>query len=110
MLEPAVILGVIPGLFLATMGLAAVVVMIRLRSTGPAGASMLTNKDGRADPERMLLLLTTLAVAGWYLFAGLRTTVTGEIKSLPDVPEWVLTALTGGHGLFLGGKLLRGLS
>jgi hypothetical protein len=56
------------------------------------------------SPERVQLLIATLAVAFTYLSESL---VTGHNGRLPDVPESWLLALGGSQSIYLGGKALR---
>lgn len=53
------------------------------------------------SPERVQLLLFTLAVAVQYVSLVLRS----HPPALPDVPRAWLAVLGGSHGVYLGGKM-----
>jgi len=52
------------------------------------------------------------AVIAYYLYTALHLDVTavaeGVRPSMPNVPEYLLTLLTGTNSLFLAGKIARG--
>jgi hypothetical protein len=62
-------------------------------------------QDDEPAPERVLLLAATLGFALYYFITGLSTPGEGPRLCLPDVPEGVLTALLGTHGIYLTRKI-----
>ncbi len=56
------------------------------------------------SPERVQLLIATLAVAAAYLEDASTTASHG---TLPDVPRWWLSGLGGSQSIYLAGKALR---
>jgi len=98
---------------LTWLGLLAMLVTLRiLRGEIPA-TGLLThqlNADGeKVAPERVVAMTTVPAVLGLCISDTLQTDVSGGagMPSLPDVPEYLLTVLTGGNGLYLPGKIAR---
>lgn len=61
----------------------------------------------RLSPERLQLLLLTIAGAGYYLLLvaeGLEGLVRGGHPRLPDVPDELLAVLLGSNGYYLTAK------
>ena len=89
----------------------ALLVMVRILRGDIAYRGMLVtdgDRDG-VDPERVLAMALIPAVLAFYaihaLNIGIVTTQTG--LSMPDLPEGVVSLLTGGNGLYLAGKIAR---
>ena len=63
-------------------------------------------KDGTyyVSPERVQLLIATLAVGMTYLANAVATADSGK---LPDVPKWWLAGLGSSQSIYLGGKAWR---
>jgi hypothetical protein len=53
------------------------------------------------SPERIQLLVLTLAAAGQYVYLFLQDS---SRSALPEVPQSTLALLGGSHGIYLGGK------
>lgn len=64
---------------------------------------------GVIDPERIQLLIGTIAGAAYYAATALQQLANAEsgLSSLPDVPDTVLMLLAGSQTLYVGGKLTR---
>lgn len=75
-----------------------------------SNSSNRTSGVKRVDPERVMATAIVPAVLAAYaihaLSTGIVTTPTGAV-SMPDLPENLLTLLTGGNGLYLAGKIAR---
>jgi hypothetical protein len=63
-------------------------------------------------PERALHIAVFPAVVAFYAYTALHTDVTavaeGVRPSLPAVPDYLLSLLTGSNSLYLAGKIARG--
>jgi hypothetical protein len=74
-------------------------------------SGLLVGKQGDSDiaPERVVSMGLMPAVLGYYAIHALNTgAVAGSSGlSMPDLPENLVTLLTGGNGLYLAGKLAR---
>ncbi|MBR0708683.1 MULTISPECIES: hypothetical protein [Bradyrhizobium] len=81
-----------------------------LVSDGHRDRSKRQPRDERVNPERVMAAAIVPAVLAAYtihaLNTGIVTTETGAM-SMPDLPENLLTLLTGGNGLYLAGKIAR---
>jgi hypothetical protein len=104
---PASILTVLLTIWLVAV---AALVSYRLLTERAATAGLLRlTPDGPVDPERVQMLIGTLAAAATY--AGLALSTAGQsenpITALPEVPDSVLVLLGGSQFLYLGGKLTR---
>jgi len=68
-----------------------------------------SNPQGTTDPERVLMLCVTLA--GMFYYIALATgAVSGESvnpTSLPEAPEWLMSAVGAGNLFYLTGKSMR---
>ena len=64
------------------------------------------------QPERAVAMLVAPLVLGLYLVSALNIDVSavapGTRPSLPDIPDYLMTLLTGSNGLYLAGKIARG--
>jgi hypothetical protein len=71
----------------------------RINTTGMLSAR--TARDGlRLSPERIQLLLVTLALAAQYV----SEVIAGGRLTMPAVPHAWIAVLSGSHGIYLGGK------
>lgn len=81
-----------------------------LVSGHPRDTSRRKPRDQSVNPERVMAAAIVPAVLAAYtihaLNTGIVTTPTGTM-SMPDLPESLLTLLTGGNGLYLAGKIAR---
>jgi hypothetical protein len=67
-------------------------------------------KTGNIDPERVIAMGLIPALLAFYTIHTLNTGVVplpGGGSSMPDVPEALVSLLTGGNGLYLAGKIAR---
>jgi hypothetical protein len=64
---------------------------------------------GQVVPERIVAMIVFPFVLLVYTLNALQADVgaAGGAPSLPDVPEYLLSLLTGGNGLYLAGKIAR---
>jgi len=83
----------------------ALLVLYRVLSGRIALVGLLTMDGQRHSPERLQLLLFTLGALAIYIGQALVTGQSATIKSLPEVPDWVLPLLLGSHALYLGGRI-----
>lgn len=109
---PARILAV--GLLL-WLGLLGVVLLVRMRQRGIRVTGLLAHEPSRAGeqvtPERLVAMMVGPAVLASYVVTALTHDLgvtPGGRPILPDLPEPLLTLLTGGNGLYLAGKITRG--
>ena len=90
----------------AFLGALAAIIAARLLSGEMNIAGLLRRKGGTdkvdASPERVQLLLSTIAMAGTYMNQLLRHASSGQ---LPDIPDSWLGALGASHVLYMGTKL-----
>jgi hypothetical protein len=67
-------------------------------------------RTGNVDPERVIAMGVVPAVLAFYaihtLNTGVVTLPTGA-SSMPDLPEGLVSLLTGSNGLYLAGKIAR---
>jgi hypothetical protein len=96
---------------LAWFGAFALLVIIRVLRDGMApGGMLVSDPDKRSvDPERVVALAIVPAVLAFYTIPAMNT---GLVKtstgwSMPDLPEGLVSLLTGGNGLYLAGKIAR---
>lgn len=64
-----------------------------------------TGKEQPNDPERILMLIGTIAGAFAYFSYGLKSIATGG--TLPPVPQEAVMALGGSNFLYIFGKIFR---
>jgi hypothetical protein len=87
------------------LGLLGAIVAYRLltRQINLSGLLLRKNGSGSPSPERVQLLLATLAVSGKYVFEVVHSPVHDK---LPDIdPQWLLT-LGGSSAVYVLGKTL----
>lgn len=99
---------------LAWFGALAMLVTGRMLNGDIDCNGMLANRAGSndIDPERILAMGLIPAILGYYAINALHTgavTISGRM-SMPDLPENLVSLLTGSNGLYLAGKLMRGKS
>ena len=100
---------------LAWFGALALMVAVRILRGDIVASGMLVNDkaradDGSVDPERVLAMAVVPAVLAAYTIHALNTGVVTNpagLSSMPDLPESLVTLLTGGNGLYLAGKIAR---
>lgn len=98
---------------LVWLGALALIVSMRvmrgeIRTSGFLSTSSATAGTEMA-PERVVAMVAFPAVLLMYVMSALNadmTAVNGR-PVMPDVPEFLLTLLTGGNGLYLAGKIAR---
>ena len=106
--DPAIVLKIAVCGWLAS---AAAIVAYRMVTGAVSTSGMLRGTvGGSVDPERIQMLLGTLAGAGYYAALSLALIGSPHIERLPDVPTLFLTLLGGSQFLYLGGKLARKVS
>jgi hypothetical protein len=98
---------------LAWLGLLVLLVTVRMlrgdiRTTGLL-SHRLDAREGKIAPERVVAMIAFPFVLGVYTLNALHADVSGAAgaPSLPDVPAYLLSLLTGGNGLYLAGKIAR---
>ncbi|MDQ0137026.1 hypothetical protein J2T08_004965 [Neorhizobium galegae] len=98
--------------FVATIALVALltafafVTLIKLLDGSISMSGMLANgKDQPNDPERVVMLIGTIAGAFAYFSYGLKSIGTGG--TLPPVPQEAVMALGGSNFLYIFGKIFR---
>ena len=64
-------------------------------------AGLLRDEDWRISPERVQLLLTTLAGLVTYVAAALSARGGEAVPIIPEIPDTLLAAMGGSHGLYL---------
>ena len=91
----------------AFLGVLAAIVMYRLLTGAINVRGMLRSKNPRGkavySPERVQLLVITIAAALYLIGA-----VISSGKEFPTLPNEFAFALLGSHGIYLGGKAVRG--
>lgn len=96
---------------LVWLALLALVVLGRILAEPRTTTGLLSaNLTGDVAPERALTALLIPAVLGYYALLA----INGGVEHLPDgrlsmpnVPEYLISLLTGGNGLYLAGKIAR---
>ena len=75
--------------------------------TGEVNTAGLLSTDGSNDvnPERLLMLLASIAGGFAYFAYGLRTGASDG--KLPEIPDELVFAMGGGNLLYLSGKIFR---
>ena len=100
-------------LFVAWLGALAAVVAIKMLRGEINTHGLLSRTQGSdLEPERVALLVTTLAIAGFYVIHTLGTpledlTKTADGYFLPDLPEELLVVLGGSQATYLTAKFFR---
>lgn len=95
------------------LGLLAALVIARILRGDIRATGLLTHRldvdGGGVAPERVVLMATFPFVVGVYVLNALHADISGATgrPSLPDVPQYLLSLLTGGNGLYLAGKIAR---
>jgi hypothetical protein len=108
-LVPSELLSVGISVWLAALGglIASLILNGSIRTNG----LLATQLGGAPSPERIQLLVASLIGAGTYASSALSSTATETgMDALPEVPEWLLTAMVGSQAVFLGSKLMRRIS
>ena len=99
---------------LAWFGLLTLLIAVRMLRRDIEVTGLLTQRSGDQSvlPERALHMAVFPVIIAFYLYTALHTDVTavaeGVRPSMPDVPEYLLSLLTGTNSLFLAGKIARG--
>jgi hypothetical protein len=65
-----------------------------------------TNAGTEMQPERAVVMLVFPLVL-LHLVVDSLAIDASVTRSLPDIPEYLVTLLTGGNGIYLAGKMLR---
>ncbi len=100
---------------IAWFGLLVIVVAVRILRGDIGAAGFLSGRlqagEAPVEPERVAAMVAFPMVLGMYAFTALHADMsvigpTGR-PVMPDVPEFLLTLLMGGNGLYLAGKLVR---
>lgn len=96
------------------LGLTALLVTVRMLRGDIRTAGLLSNdlqgsSGGSIAPERIVAMVAFPFVLAVYTLTALQSDVSGAsgIPSLPDVPNDLVSLLTGGNGLYLAGKIAR---
>jgi hypothetical protein len=96
---------------LTWFGLLALLITIRILRRDIEVAGFLTHRPGEPiAPERALHIAVFPVVIAFYVYTALGAdmSVEGVRPSLPDVPNYLLSLLTGTNSLYLAGKIARG--
>ena len=99
---------------LAWFGLLTLLIAVRILRRDIDASGLLTHRAGDQSvlPERALHMAVFPVVIAYYLYTALQLDVTavaeGVRPSMPNVPEYLLSLLTGTNSLFLAGKIARG--
>jgi hypothetical protein len=97
---------------LGWFGLLAMLIAVRILRRDIEVAGFLTHeRDGPVAPERALMMAVFPVVLAYYVYtaisADLPLNASGR-PSLPPVPDYLLSLLTGSNSLYLAGKIARG--
>lgn len=98
---------------LAWMAALALLIAVRaLRGEINVSGFLASSTDGagtEVQPERVVAMVAFPLVLLMYAMSALHADMAavGTKPAMPDVPEYLLTLLTGGNGLYLAGKLVR---
>lgn len=87
------------------IALLAVITLKALKGDINTAGLLRTDQNGVVDPERVLMLVGTVFCGFAYFSYGL--SVGCRTGSLPDMPEQLVTAMSGGNFLYLSGKIFR---
>ncbi len=99
---------------LVWFGLLALLIAVRIlrRDINVSGLLTQARGDQSVLPERALHMAVFPAVVAFYAYTALQVDVNavaeGVRPSLPDVPDYLLSLLTGSNSLYLAGKIARG--
>ena len=99
---------------LAWFGLLTLLISVRMLRRDIVVTGLLTQRSGDQSvlPERALHMAVFPVIIAYYLYTALHIDVTavaeGVRPSMPDVPEYLISLLTGTNSLFLAGKIARG--
>ena len=98
---------------LAWFGLLTLLIAVRMLRGDIVVTGLLTQRSGDQSvlPERALHMAVFPVIIAYYLYTALHidvTAVEGVRPSMPDVPEYLISLLTGTNSLFLAGKIARG--
>ena len=103
--DPAVALKIAVCAWLAS---AAAIVAYRFVTGAISTSGLVRSKSACGiDPERVQMLLGTVAGAGYYVALSMALAGSDRIDRLPDMPELFLTLLGGSQFLYLAGKVAR---
>ena len=97
---------------LAWMALLMLLVAVRVvRGDIPTDGMLVhsAQRMGDVDPERAVMAVVFPFVVLMYVLDALHADMSGGAgrPSMPDVPQYLLTLLMGGNGVFLAGKFTR---
>jgi hypothetical protein len=98
---------------LTWFGLLALLLAMRMLTGGILVSGLVTRDDDNSGlaPERVLHIAAFPIVIIYYVHAGLNLDVSAVAEnvrpSLPDIPDQLLTLLTGTNSLYLAGKIAR---
>jgi hypothetical protein len=93
--------------------LVAAIAVRMLRNDINTAGLLKSTGSGDVDPERLNLLVVTLAGAGYYFLHTMQTPLADlydagtDLYVMPDIPEELLVIFAGSQGLFLSGKYYR---
>ncbi|SRR5258707_15603831 len=107
-----VVIQVLKSGLLAWLGLLALMIAIRVAQGKIQAGGILVNSSarlGQVDPERAVAMVIFPYVILMYALDALHADMSGAAgrPSMPDVPTYLLTLMTGGHGVYLAGKFTR---
>ena len=107
MIVPAQVLGTGLVVWMALLCMLIIVRMLRgdIRCDGFLAATRAT--DAGIAPERVVSTVVFPFVIVFYAIQALSTDLTVAPPRLPDVPDYLLSLLVGGNGLYLAGKIMR---
>lgn len=96
----------------AWLGALALLVAIRILRGDIESRGMLVTdpkRTGHIDPERVVAMAVIPAVLVFYTIHTLNTGIVNlpSGPSMPDLPEGLISLMTGGNGLYLAGKIAR---